>query len=101
MYDCGRNSFKLKEKNEKKLFETCKRQVKKRDILEKSRLVLGLDVVAELSLALDAGEGARLVLRDGVRAVEDRVAGLDVEQVELDGVARVHVAVREEVLAPQ
>ena len=63
--------------------------------------MLRFDIVAKLRLALDAGKSAGLVQCDGVSAVENRVTRLDEEQVELDGIARVHVAVREEVLAPE
>ena len=63
--------------------------------------MFGFDVVAELGLALHSGKGAGLIQGDGMCPVQDRVAGLDEEQVELDRIARVDVAVREEVLAPQ
>lgn len=73
---------------------------KERGILEKAGLVLVLDVVAELGLTLEASKGAGLIQSDGVSPVEDRIASLDEEQVELDGIARVHIAVREKVFAP-
>lgn len=63
--------------------------------------MLGFDMIAELCLTLYTGKCARLVQGDGVRSVQNRVPRLYVEQVELDGIARVHVAVRKEVFAPQ
>lgn len=63
--------------------------------------MLGFDIVPELGLALDPGEFASFVQRDGMSPVENRVTRLDKEQVQLDRVARVHVAVREKVLATQ
>lgn len=50
-------------------------------------------MIAELGLALHAGKGARLVECHGMRAIEDRVASLNKEQVQLDGIARIHVTV--------
>lgn len=63
--------------------------------------MFALDVVTELVLALDAGELAGFVQRDRVRAVEDGVPGLHIQQVQLDGVARVDVLVGEKELAAQ
>ena len=63
--------------------------------------MFGFDVVTELSLALDTGEFAGFVLRNGVSPVENRVTRLDEEQVELDWIARIDVAIRKEVLATQ
>lgn len=63
--------------------------------------MFALDIVTELVLALDACEFARLLQRDGVRAVEDGVPSLHVQQVQLDGVARVDVLIGEEELAAQ
>ena len=48
--------------------------------LEKAALVLVLLEVAELDLALDAGELARLLLGDGVRAVQNGVPRLPTTQ---------------------
>jgi len=56
-------------------------------------------MVAELDLALDGGEFDGLLFVDWVGAVEDGVAALHVEQVKLNGVARVDVLVGEEELA--
>ena len=63
--------------------------------------MLGFNVIAELGLALYAGKGARLIQCDGMRAVKDRVASLNKEQVQLDGIARIHVTVREEIFASE
>jgi len=63
--------------------------------------VLGLDIITKLGLALNSSKGACLIQRDRVSAVENRVPGLDEEQVELDGIARVYISVGEEILAPK
>ena len=55
--------------------------------------MLGFDVVAELCLALHSSEGAGLIQCYWMRPIQDRVMGLDEEQIELDGIAGVDVAV--------
>uniref|UniRef100_A0A6B0V009 Putative secreted protein n=1 Tax=Ixodes ricinus TaxID=34613 RepID=A0A6B0V009_IXORI len=69
--------------------------------VEESRLVLGLVVVSKLDLALETRKLARLLQSHRVRRVQDGVPGLDIEQIQLHRVARVHVGVGEEVLATQ
>lgn len=72
------------------------------NILEESAVLMArLDKVAELDLTLKSGQSDGFILADGVEAVDDTVATLHVQQVQLDGVARVDVRVGEEVLATQ
>lgn len=71
-----------------------------KNLLEKSSaFVSRFDKVAELNLALQAGEVDCFIFADGMEPVDDAVAALHVEQVELDGVSGVHICIREEVLA--
>ena len=58
-----------------------------------------LAVVAVFDLALDRRELDGHLLIDRVRAIDNGIATLHVEQIELDGVARVNVFVGEEELA--
>ena len=58
-----------------------------------------LAVVAVFDLALDRRELDGHLLIDRVRAIDYGIATLHVEQIELDGVARVNVFVGEEELA--
>ncbi|CAB0017516.1 unnamed protein product [Nesidiocoris tenuis] len=54
------------------------------------------DMIAELYVALDAGEFASHLLRYGMRGTQNGVAGLDVEKIQLHWIPRIDVAVREE-----
>ena len=63
--------------------------------------MLRFDVISKLGLTLDAGKGTCLVQSDGMRSVQDRIASLDEEQVELDRITRVHVSIREKIFAAQ
>ncbi|KAH9403878.1 hypothetical protein TYRP_014389 [Tyrophagus putrescentiae] len=60
-------------------------------VLQQERLLLRFDVIAVLHLTLDAGKLAGLVKCHGVRSVDDRIARLHVQQMQLHRIARVDV----------
>lgn len=59
------------------------------------------DVVPELGLALHSGKTARLVKSDWMSTIQDGIASLNEQKVQLHRIARVDIAVREEVLSAQ
>lgn len=65
-------------------------------LLQKSWLVLRFGVVPKLNMCLDSSEFAGLVLGDGVRTVDDSIASLHIEQIQLNRISRIDVLVREE-----
>ena len=66
--------------------------------VEETGLVLGLTVIAIGNLALQGCKLQGFLACAGMSSVHNGVAGLHVEEVELDGVVAVHVLVREEEL---
>lgn len=60
-----------------------------------------LVVVSKLYVTLNASKLTGLILRDRVRAIQYRITRLHIQQVQLHGIPRVDVLVREEELAPQ
>lgn len=58
--------------------------------------MLRLVVVSELNVCLDSSEFAGLVLGDGMSSVEDSIARLHIEQIQLNRISRIDVLVREE-----
>ena len=70
-------------------------------LLQNSRFVVLFPVVSELDLDLEGREVDGVVHPDGMGAVQDGLASLLVEEVQLDGVAGVDVGVRVKVLALQ
>jgi len=68
-------------------------------LLKHGWFVFGFVVVAELDVALDAGELAGFVQGDGMGAIQDGISGLNVEQIQLNRVARIDVLIRKEKLS--
>ena len=68
-------------------------------LLEEARLVRAFPMVPKLDLGLVGGKHDGILLRHGMRGIQNGLFGLLVQQIQLDGVARVDVGIAVKVLA--